>query len=72
MTVVAWVDWETRPAVLLSDGRAFAVLKDGGPWVAVDPGEVADESGRMLPEARFAARFGPLPPLPEPPPKKFR
>jgi hypothetical protein len=50
------VNWEYRPAVILEDGRAFAILRKGGVWTEVDPTEVSD-SGAVMPPERFAARF---------------
>jgi hypothetical protein len=60
-----FTNWDDRPAVLLSWGKAVAVLEPGGDWVEVDAGDVANTAGVMSPEAA-EARFGPLPPLPSP------
>lgn len=54
--MVMFVNWEFRPAVLLDDGRAFAILREGGDWSEVNRAEVIDSGAVMLPE-RFAARF---------------
>ncbi len=59
-----FVDWEARPALFVSASAAFAVLKPGAGWVAVEPAEVG-LSGRVVGSlAALEARFGPLPPLP--------
>ena len=62
-----FVDWEGRPAVIVSPGLAFAVLAPGKAWEPVIWAEVL-ESGRPVSEALFRRLFGPLPPLPVPDP----
>lgn len=54
--MMMFVNWEFRPAVLLNDGRAFAILRKGGDWSEVDRLEV-DDSGAVMSPERFAARF---------------
>jgi hypothetical protein len=58
-----FADWDGRPAVLLSPGRAFAVLEPGGAWEEVDGADVFMTAGLRTP-AEIEATFGPLPPLP--------
>ncbi len=49
-----FVDWEGRPAVMPSLGKAFAILRDDGPWVPVSWAEVGD-SGAVISEAEMRA-----------------
>ena len=32
--VKAFVDWEARPAVLLEDGKAYAIVSEDGKWTS--------------------------------------
>lgn len=52
---LVFVNWDHRPAILV-DGKAFAVLKPGGPWVEVDEPDVGHTSG-VLSEARWRRHF---------------
>jgi hypothetical protein len=52
---IVFVVWERRPAVLVG-GKAFAVLKPGGPWVSVDELDVA-HTAAVMPEAAWREYF---------------
>lgn len=58
-----FVDWDHRPAVLLSGDKAFAVLGRGEAWKSVDASDVG-HTGADLSEAdwrkRFEGEFGAL------------
>jgi hypothetical protein len=53
---MTFADWDHRPAVLL-DGKAFAVLRPGGPWVEVDAFDVGHTAGVMS-RLAWRERFG--------------
>lgn len=53
---MVFINWEFRPAVLLDDGRAFAILARGSSWSEVDRVEVVD-SGVVMSPGAFAARY---------------
>lgn len=53
--ITCYVNWEARPAVLVEDVRAFAIVDDSG-WIEVNRAEVID-SGRRVSADRFHAMF---------------
>jgi hypothetical protein len=46
MTDLKFANWDHRSAVLV-DGKAYAVVRKGGPWVAVDRDDVYHTAGAM-------------------------
>lgn len=54
MPAPVFTDWDGRPAVLVSNDEAFAVLR--GSWTKVDELDVFS-SGRVMSEGRFRAAF---------------
>ncbi len=64
---VSFSDWDNRPAVSISGGRAWAVLVDDGPWVELSDVSMLDvrESAGLVTEDDLKTMFGPLPPWPE-------
>lgn len=57
---IGFVDWDHRPAILVGD-KAFAILKPGGAWTAVDRDDVWYTAALMSETAwrkRFSIRKG--------------
>jgi hypothetical protein len=52
---IIFVNWDHRPAVLVG-GKAFAVLKPGGPWVPVDRADVF-HTAAVMSEAAWLEYF---------------
>jgi hypothetical protein len=62
VSTMKFVDWDHRPTVLDGD-RAFAVLRPGAPWVAVDRWDVGQTGSDLSEDAwrkTFFGKFGTL------------